>query len=145
MRQRLRSLAADIRGATAVEFSLVIVPFVLLLTGGLEYGRLLWTKSALAETAIVGARCFGMLQKECASGGVLSTTAGTTYIIAQAARSALSLTSSNIAITTSATCGGVSGFVSVTIGYTFTSPFMPFINGQPSIALSESACFPASS
>lgn len=44
------------RGVTAVEFGLIAIPFILLLIGVIEMGRLLWTWNAAVEATRLGAR-----------------------------------------------------------------------------------------
>ncbi len=58
----LAALARARGGTTAVEFALVLPMFLMLVFGGIEFGRLLWMKEALQETAIAGARCVAIAQ-----------------------------------------------------------------------------------
>lgn len=44
--QKIRKIAGDVRGATAVEFSILIVPFMLMIMGGLGTGTLYWANVA---------------------------------------------------------------------------------------------------
>jgi Flp pilus assembly protein TadG len=143
MRRRLRGFRRDDRGAAAVEFALIAVPFLLLILGGFEFGRLLWIRNALAETAIAGARCVGLLQSECASDGVLSTTAATGFMAGVAANWSITLPASEITIKTGTSCGGVTGFVAVSITHTTSSALTALVTGQSTMELTESSCFPA--
>ncbi len=47
----MRRLLADIRGATAVEFALVALPFVILMLGLIEFGRALHIRHGLDNAA----------------------------------------------------------------------------------------------
>lgn len=52
----LRRGLADERGAAAVEVALILVPLVLLLIGIVDFGRVLYTRNNLIESADFGAR-----------------------------------------------------------------------------------------
>lgn len=146
MRRLLRKLAASTRGAAAVEFAMVLGPLLLLMIGVVEYGRLLWAREALQETAVAGARCMGMSATSCASGGAYSSTSTTTYVEGVANNWGLTLTGSNITLSNSGACAGVSApnaFSSVTLTYTFQSVVPLSLLGMSSAAnLSTTACFP---
>jgi Flp pilus assembly protein TadG len=142
----IRRLRRDQRGAAAVEFAAVIGPLLLLTLGVFEFGRLLWTREALQETASAGARCMGMSATSCGSGGTYSATNTTTYIEGVANNWGVTLTNADIALNNSTTCAGVSapnGFSTVTISYTFQSivpnEVKALTGGE---ALSNTACFP---
>jgi len=143
IRRRLRGLTGDRSGASAVEFALVLGPLVFLILGAMEYGRLLWTKQALQETAIAGARCMGLLATGCASGGAYSSTNATTYIQGVASGFTLAVPTANVTLNRAATCAGISGFSSVSISYTFQAA-VPVLLGSASSAmpLTATACFP---
>ncbi|HUO12054.1 MAG TPA: TadE/TadG family type IV pilus assembly protein [Caulobacteraceae bacterium] len=142
----LRRLARSDAGAAAVEFAAVVGPLILLIIGVFEYGRLLWTREALQETAMAGARCMGMTYSSCATGGAYSATDTDTFIEGQATNWGVTLAASNISLSSSGTCAGVTSanaFATVTITYTFQSvlpPAMLGFSGAPS--LSSTACFP---
>lgn len=139
-------LRRDRRGAAAVEFAAVLGPLLILIFGVFEYGRLMWTREALQETATAGARCMGMSATSCASGGAYSSANTNTYIENQAANWGLTLTASNISLDSSGTCAGVSatnGFSSVTINYTFQSIVPSLLSSlTTSPTLTSTACFP---
>lgn len=52
----LRRGLAEERGAAAVEVALILVPLVLLLIGIVDFGRVLYTRNNLIESADFGAR-----------------------------------------------------------------------------------------
>jgi Flp pilus assembly protein TadG len=144
--RRLSRFGRDRRGAAAVEFAAVLGPLLILIFGVFEYGRLLWTREALQETATAGARCMGMSATSCASGGAYNATRTGTYLKTQATNWGLTLTDANISLNNSTTCAGVStpnGFSSVTITYTFQSivpSLITSLNSSP--VLTSTACFP---
>jgi Flp pilus assembly protein TadG len=141
LRRPLRRLAGDHSGASAVEFALVIGPFILVLFGVIEFGRLLWTLNALQETAIAGARCMGVLNTSCAVSGAYSSTNTTAYIQSVAAGWDVTVPAGNITLNSGASCAGVANFSQVTITYTFQS-VIPMISPLVSDPLTVNACFP---
>jgi Flp pilus assembly protein TadG len=140
-RRRIRRLARDRRGASAVEFALVIGPFMLVLFGVIEFGRLLWTLNALQETAIAGARCMGVLNSACAASGAYSSTNATTFVRSTASGWGVGLTAANVSLNNSTSCAGVTNFSQVTITYTFQS-VIPLVSQLASYPISVNACFP---
>ena len=148
---KLRSLAAARDGATAVEFALVFPMFLMLVFGAIEFGRLLWTKEALQETAIVGARCVAIAQgsnptnSPCATSGTYSSTTAKNYIQRVAGRWGLSLPLSGIN-PDPAGSGGCTGLSEVTLTSTFTSVVPNLVHlSAGGITLSASACYPNNS
>jgi Flp pilus assembly protein TadG len=146
MKRRISGLWRASGGAAAVEFAAVLGPFLLLIFGVFEFGRLLWVREALQETATAGARCMGMSSTSCASAGAYNSTNTTTYIEGTATTWGVTLTSTNIALNNNTTCAGVSGpngFSSVTITYTFQSVVPNFVTSLTGgTNLSTTACFP---
>lgn len=143
MMRRLAPFATCQRGASAVEFGLISLPLLLFIFGTMEYGRMLWTREALQQTAIAGARCMGMVQSACGSAGVYNATMSTSYVQAQAASWSIPLSSSNIALNASTSCGGITGFSQVALTYSFTSVAPSLITALGSGAvLTAQACFP---
>jgi Flp pilus assembly protein TadG len=146
MMLRLREFARANGGAAAVEFAAVLGPLLILIFGVFEFGRLLWVRQALQETATAAARCMGMSASSCAASGAYSASATNTYIVNLAGGWGVTLTASNITLDNNATCAGVTatnGFSSVTITYTFQSvvpSFISSLNGGK--ALTSTACFP---
>jgi Flp pilus assembly protein TadG len=145
MRRGFRGFGRAKGGAAAVEFAAVLGPLLILIFGVFEFGRLLWVREALQETAMAGARCMGMSASSCAASGAYSSSNTTTYVENLASGWGVTLTASDISLNNNATCAGVSatnGFSSVTITYTFQSvvPFISSLNGGKS--LTSTACFP---
>jgi Flp pilus assembly protein TadG len=138
-----RALWRDPSGGTAVQFAIVAVAMLSLVFGIIEFGRLLWTREALQETATAGARCMAVLSSSCASGGAVSASLTTSYIQSLASGDAISLPSGAITLNSSATCAGVSGFSQVVINYTFNTilpVFLPQLGAG--LTVSTTACFP---
>ncbi len=142
MRRKSTSLRHDRSGASAVEFALVLMPLLMLAFGVIEYGRLLWTKQALQQTAIAGARCMGILQSSCASGGSFSSTNTTSFIQQVASGWGISVPSTGVTLNHSATCGGETGFSQVSLALTFTSVIPKIVLLVGGENLTATACFP---
>jgi Flp pilus assembly protein TadG len=146
MMRRLARFGRAEGGAAAMEFAAVLGPLLLMIFGVFEFGRLLWVREALQETAIAGARCMGMSASSCAASGAYNASNAATYIESQAGGWGVTLTAANITLNNNATCAGVTaanGFSSVTITYTFQSvvpTFISSLNGGKS--LTSTACFP---
>ncbi len=133
------------RGAAALEFAIIFLPFLLLTFGAIEFARSRWTSEALNQTAIAVARCMGLLLSSCSVSGVYNSAATVSFAESNAAKWGLTLTAANITLNASASCAGVSGFSQATISYSFVT-FLPSL--IPSLAsgvtLRASACFPNS-
>jgi Flp pilus assembly protein TadG len=138
----LDRFSRDQRGGSAVEFSLVVTAFLLIVLGVIEYGWYLWTANALQQTAILTARCMGVLQTSCAPSRTYSATSTTTYAQQLAGAYGISVPASAVALNTSATCGGASNLSQVTISYTYHSSVPLVLPGIASSPLTETACFP---
>ena len=145
---RRKHSAAVNDGATAVEFALVVPMFLMLVFGAIEFGRILWTKQALQETAVAGARCMAIAQGtkpngSCASSGSYSSSSATTYVQNVAKGWGLSVPSSGVALNNAASCGGTTGFSQVTLTSTFNSVVPQLIElSTGGITLTASACYP---
>ncbi len=140
-RRRIRRLGRDRSGASAVEFALIIVPFILVMFGVLEFGRLLWTINALQETAIAGARCMGVLNTSCAANGAYNAANATNYVKGVANGWGVGLATTDVTVNNAANCAGVADFSQVTITYTFQTA-VPMITPLINRPLSVNACFP---
>jgi Flp pilus assembly protein TadG len=143
IRRRLQAFLRAESGASAVEFAVVAVPLLLIVFGTFEYGRLQWTRSALQETAMAAARCMGVKQPACASGGAVNTGQTLSYLREQAGAFMVSLPSHGVTLDTNVSCSGVAGFSRVTIAYTYQTA-VPLLLGSlaDGIAIQTAACFP---
>ena len=137
-----RRWLADQGGAAAGEFSVVVLTMFTLLFGVTEFGWYMWTANALQQTAIQGARCMGVLASNCASGSAYSSTNTTSYVQSVATTYGITVPTAGVVLSSSASCGGATGFSSVTINYTFQTAAPTLIPGLSSVAMTEAACFP---
>jgi Flp pilus assembly protein TadG len=132
-------------GATAVSFALIVGPLMLLAFGGVEFARMMWVREALHETAISTARCMGVLNSNCASGGAYSGASALTYLQSRASGWGVAVPSGDVTLNPDASCAGVAGFSSVAIRYSFRTA-VPWIFGGSSagtgVPLKVDACFP---
>jgi Flp pilus assembly protein TadG len=120
-------MIADRGGGSAVEFSLIAPAFLLLLFGVAEFGRLLWTQSALHFAVEEAARCATVDTNNCGS-----TSAVQSYAVARAA--GLGLQNSVFSLS-SPSCGNQ---VSASYPFAFVmSTLFPY-----SITLTAQSCFP---
>jgi Flp pilus assembly protein TadG len=121
---RASRLWSDRRGAQAVEFALIAPSLLLLVLGGMEFGRLLWTVSALHMSVEQAARCGAM--------GLCTT--GTAPAYAAAVVPQLQFGSSTFTVS-KPSCGFQ---VSATYTYTFIASGLFPVNPT----LKALACFP---
>jgi Flp pilus assembly protein TadG len=129
-------------GGSAVEFSLVVTSFCMVLLAGAEYGWYMWTANALQQTALQTARCMGILQSNCAPSRAYSATSTTTYARNLAAGSGVSVPAANVSLNINATCGGASNLSQVTLTYSYQSSVPILLPGLSSSPLTAQACFP---
>ncbi|HVO26849.1 MAG TPA: TadE/TadG family type IV pilus assembly protein [Candidatus Margulisiibacteriota bacterium] len=129
-----------------VDFALVVPPLLALTFAIIEYGRFFWAQEALEQTALAAARCMGIHQSSCASGGAYSASATQTFIANTASSWGISVPTANMTLNNSATCAGTSGFSSVTLTTNFVTA-VPGLLPLPSggTTLTASACFPNNS
>jgi Flp pilus assembly protein TadG len=121
------SLRASDRGTAAIETAIVFPVFIVMVLGVFEFGRALWTQSALQYAVEVAARC----------GAVdVSTCASPSQVISYAVTESQPLTIPSADFSASVqTCGSS---VSVSYPFTFVVPqLFPF-----DITLSAQACYP---
>jgi len=130
-------------GGSAVEFALVVVPLLLIVFGIVEYGRLMWTQAAIQETAMATARCMGLKQSSCATNGSYSQSQTLSFVQAKGLNWSISIPTSGVTLSSSATCSGASGFSQVTISFTFASA-VPILLASLSdgVQIQAAACFP---
>jgi Flp pilus assembly protein TadG len=138
------------KGVAAIEFAFVAPLFVMLLFGTVEFGRLLWTKQAMQQAAVAGARCMAIAQGRppngnCVSGGAYSSSATQSYVQGVAGQWGITLPTADITLSANAACDGTTGFSEVTINSSFKSAAAKLIKLSGSVALSASACYPNNS
>ena len=142
IRDVLARFKCDTRGVAAVEFAIVIVPLLLFMFGIIEFSRAYWAKEALQQTAVDTARCRGL---KISAAGCTTDTGAQAYAVSVGNTWGLTIPTSNVIITSASgtTCGGVSGFVTVHITYTFKTVVPDLIAGLFNDTLYASACFPS--
>ncbi|MGB3643504.1 MAG: TadE/TadG family type IV pilus assembly protein [Mesorhizobium sp.] len=126
-----------------VEFTIILVPFVLLTFGTIEYGRLAWIREEMSEVAIMAARCMGVLHPACAENGQYSEEKTIDFITEMARTRSVSLIPSDVALDSATSCAGLAGFSEVRIDFSFVSAVpvvMTLLSGG--LPLSAKACFP---
>lgn len=142
-RQPLVRLLYDRAAAETLEFALMVAPLLMLIFGTIEFGRLLWTRQALEMAAIEGARCMGVPQPSCASGGTYSAASARTFIEGVASNWGVTLTDGDVVLSQPAASGACSGLSQVTVNYTFNTAvpgLLTMLAGGS--ALTGTACFP---
>ena len=129
-------------GVAAVEFALILMPLMMLVFGGIEFGRLVWTRNALQQTAVATARCMGVRQPPCATSGALDLTRSVTFARTRAASFSVAVTVAAVTATANTTCSGQGGFSRVVIATQFRSvvPLISRVIGTH--AINVAACFP---
>lgn len=140
-------LLQDRRGATAVEFALVVVPLLMLLIGTIALGARLWAWQVLTAAAADAARCAGIDAASCANVATSAAATRTYAVSAAATRGFTGLATGDVTVSTGTTaraaCNGISAsVVYVSLSYTYGSwtsvvPLPATITG--------SACFPLAS
>lgn len=138
------------RGATAVEFALIMPSLLMLVLGVFEFGRYLWTVNALQQTVSMTARCVGVLEPYtshaspgCAASGVYNSADAKSFAEQLAGSYGVTLADSNLTISNSATCSGLGAFSQVQLTYTFNTYLPNVVKAMAAgYTISESACFP---
>jgi Flp pilus assembly protein TadG len=141
---RFRAFFAARGGASAMEFALLALPMLLLLLSVLEFGRLQWTRNAVEEVAAAGARCIGLNAVNCSDNGsprVYSANKSISFMVVGASNWMINVAASDIVISTSATCQGLTNFVQVTINHQFNSGLLS-LAGISNYPMSSVACYP---
>jgi Flp pilus assembly protein TadG len=83
-----RTILSNRSGTTAIEFAFVAIPLFLILFGALEFGRLLWTQSALHFAVEEAARCASVNTATCGTASQIATYAASTVSALNIASSA---------------------------------------------------------
>jgi Flp pilus assembly protein TadG len=122
-----KGLCCDKRGATAIEFALIAPALFLTLFGAIEFGRLMWTQSALHYAVQQAARCASVNTVTCGTASQIASYAAGTVSALNIASSAFTATSQS--------CGHQ---VLASLDYQFVAtglfPYTP--------TLTAKACFP---
>jgi Flp pilus assembly protein TadG len=131
-------------GASAVEFALVMTPFIALMFVVIEYGRAYYTRNALQQLAQATARCMAVLNASCQDGsGNYSASATGTFIQNGAKARLIPVPAPTIIVSRTATCGGISGFSQVTLVSPFSTVVPTILTTLgTSTNLTAVACYP---
>jgi Flp pilus assembly protein TadG len=127
MRQRIRGLLADRRGATAAEFGMILPALLVMLLGIVESSRAIWTQSVLHYAVEHAARCASVDVNNCGT-----TSQVQSYAVGLAA--GVPVTAATFTVTTPA-CGS-----QVSASYAFetvVSNLLPY-----TMTLTARSCFP---
>lgn len=122
----LPRLWADRRGATAVEFAMLLPVFLPLLFGVIQFGQMFWTQTAMQHAVEMAARCATINSTTC---GTASATQ--TYAAAQAY--GLTLPTGTFTASTAA-CGNE---VVASYSFPFVTTWFP-----ATINLTAQSCYP---
>ena len=124
---RLKSFIRDHRGTTAIEFALVAPALFTLLYGVIEFGRLLWTQSALNFAVEEAARCASVTPATCGTSAQIATYA--------ASKIATNYVPTTVFTGTTASCGHQ-------VNASFVYPFVVTGLMPTGPTLTATACFP---
>lgn len=124
---RLRGVRTARSGSITAEFALVIPLLLLLLFSIIEFGRVMWIRSAMQSAVESAARCYALNQPDCDTVEKVKT-----YAVAASAKVPVTTASFTPA---PAACGKQ---VSATYSFTPIVPLIPL-----NVTLSARACRPA--
>lgn len=141
----MRRLAACRRGASAVEFALVMPAFLMSTFLLLEGGRAEYKKQALNELSAAAARCAAIAPTGCKSVGDVQS-----WTVTRAASvEKLTLTTAMVTVTMvgssaqAGVCNGVASMAQVTIAYPYKHETMSLLPQSTMPAkLTATSCFP---
>ena len=119
-------------GTTSVEFAIVAVVFLTMVGGTIEFGRYVWTRTAVQYAVEKAARCASVNTTTCGNTSAVQTYAFNVMLAAGVAASDFSYISN-------ATCGSVSG-KQVSVNKTYTFLFAGLLPAPPPLV--ASSCWP---
>ena len=133
-----RSLLADRRGNTVVEFALIAPTFLMFLFVILDGGRMMFTKQALNELAAASARCWAIKATGCTTKDEVPGWA----VARGLGNSNLSISSVDVS-TAPTTCNGQSNMAQVTVHLNYKKSALALLpqSSVPS-QMASTACFP---
>jgi Flp pilus assembly protein TadG len=132
----MSGMSQDRRGATAVEFALVLPLLLAMIIAVIEGNRLLWTKQALQEAAAQSARCMAIGREGC------HTPAGAALFAQERAASmGVQLKPEAVTVASGQSCNGIDDMNRVALDSPFNSPFSGLVPLIPK-RLKTEACFP---
>jgi uncharacterized membrane protein len=122
---RRRSVLRDTVGASIVEFALIVPGFLMLVIGGIDAGRMLWSQVTLQRAVEAAARCAAVDTVRCGTPGQAQTFASELSLFAPPAAFAV----------VPAACG-------VSVAASFEYSLSTALLGVPNLTLTASACYP---
>ncbi|CAM5319039.1 hypothetical protein ATER59S_00993 [Aquamicrobium terrae] len=126
-----------------MEFTIILIPFILLTFGTVEYGRISWIREQMNDVAITVARCMGVLQSACAVDGQYSQEKTVALVASMARARSVPLAADNIELNRGTGCGAAADLSEVRIDFSIVSTVpivMTLLSGG--LPLSANACFP---
>jgi len=136
-----RRFLADSRGAVAIEFAAIALPFILLLAGTMEISRYTWTRVALQDVASAGARCLGLGPRPdspCFNGDSMDESATVEFVREQARGWGVTIAESSVTPEEGVECNGIPDFGKVKVRHQFSS----VLPALPDSLIEAEACFP---
>lgn len=133
-----RRFLADRRGAVAIEFAAIALPFILLLAGTMEISRYTWTRVALQDAASGGARCLGLRLAPCFVDESMDKSATVGFVRQQAMDWGIRIADATITPEPTGSCNDIDGFSSVVVRHRFSS----VLPALPDSWIEVEACFP---
>lgn len=130
-----RRLVRGTRGASAVEFALVTPVLLSLLLGLVEYGRLMWTRQVVYETAFNTARCASMDNAICGNSTTIKS-----YAVTRGGKNGIVLTQGEVTPTLATACNGYTSN-RVVIAHAMTTVLPAWLLAFPT-TITATACFP---
>lgn len=128
----------DRRGAVAIEFAAIALPFLLLLGGSVEVSRYMWMRHALQDAASTGARCLGLRVEPCFGGEVMDQAATIGFVREQAADWGIRIAPDAVSPDAVSDCHGVDDFARIGIRHRFVSVLVVL----PATWIELESCFP---
>jgi Flp pilus assembly protein TadG len=127
----LRKFLAETRGATAIEFALLVLPFVILLIGLVEFGRALHIRNGLDSAADKVQRLI-----------IIDPEASITDATSTARAAFLAGDSSQLSVDVQAGTSGSVDYLSIDLSYTMTLLIPVIAGGDVVLSISRKVALP---
>ncbi|MBJ3786482.1 TadE/TadG family type IV pilus assembly protein [Devosia sediminis] len=121
MKVTLRRFLRATDGTSAIEFALLVLPFLLMVVGTIEVSRAWWTRQAIQDVASATARCIGVGQLQCTLDGAYSPERALDFATGLALGRGVALTEGETTLERNVTCQDMTGAVRVTVQSRFQS------------------------
>lgn len=134
--KRVSRFGGDEKGATAVEFALVLPVMILMILGVIEGNRYLWSQQAVQEATSHTARCMAIGTDGCETiDGVKA------YAEQRASKVGVKINTADVTALANQNCNGTDNMSKVVISVPYASPLTSLIPVFPK-TLNAEACFP---